>query len=141
MEKYTPLAAQVRARRERFLYLEIVDFLFLGEQRSCDGRGGAQRPVWRVYEPKKTGARSARARTRGQNPLVGQINNQIRNHGNGTNFKKIRVKQRKTMLRHISKLKRSPFCTHKCYKQNRKITQLDFSVRFFIYSVEQKLGY
>ncbi len=32
--------------------------------------GGAQRPVWRVYEHKKTGARSARARTRGQNPLV-----------------------------------------------------------------------
>ena len=42
----------------------------LGEQRSCDGRGDAQRPVWRVNEPKKTGARSARAHTRGQNPLV-----------------------------------------------------------------------
>jgi len=40
------------------------------EQRSCDGRGGAQRPVGRGNEPKKTGARSARARTRGQNPLV-----------------------------------------------------------------------
>ncbi len=38
----------------------------MGEQRSCDGRGGgAQRPVWHVNEPKKTGAR-----TRGQNPLV-----------------------------------------------------------------------
>jgi hypothetical protein len=34
------------------------------------GRGGAQRPVWGGNEPKKTGARSARARTRGQNPLV-----------------------------------------------------------------------
>ncbi len=33
-------------------------------------RGGRAAPVWRVYEPKKTGARSARARTRGQNPLV-----------------------------------------------------------------------
>ncbi len=33
------------------------------------GGGGAQRPVWRVNELKKTGAR-ARARTRGQNPLV-----------------------------------------------------------------------
>jgi hypothetical protein len=33
-------------------------------------RGGAQRPVLRVNEPKKTDARSARARTRGQNPLV-----------------------------------------------------------------------
>jgi hypothetical protein len=43
------------------------------EQRSCDGRGGAQRPVGRGNEPKKTGARSARARTRGQNPLVAYI--------------------------------------------------------------------
>jgi hypothetical protein len=32
--------------------------------------GGAQRPVRGGDEPKKTGARSARARTRGQNPLV-----------------------------------------------------------------------
>ncbi len=32
--------------------------------------GGAERPNWRGNEPKKTGARSARARTRGQNPLV-----------------------------------------------------------------------
>jgi hypothetical protein len=41
------------------------------KQRSCDGRGGgAQRPVWCGNELKKTGARSARARTRGQNPLV-----------------------------------------------------------------------
>jgi hypothetical protein len=36
--------------------------------------GGAQRPVWRGNAPKKTGARSARARTRGQNPLVKYIN-------------------------------------------------------------------
>ena len=43
------------------------------KQRSCDGRGGAQRPVWLGNEPKKTGARSARARTRGQNPLVIKI--------------------------------------------------------------------
>ncbi len=34
------------------------------------GAGGAQRPVLRVNEPIGTGARSARARTRGQNPLV-----------------------------------------------------------------------
>jgi hypothetical protein len=35
------------------------------------GRGvGAQRPVLRGNELKKTGARSARAGTRGQNPLV-----------------------------------------------------------------------
>jgi len=32
--------------------------------------GGAQRPVLRVYEPKKAGALSARAHTRGQNPIV-----------------------------------------------------------------------
>jgi hypothetical protein len=34
------------------------------------GGGGAQRPVGSGNEPKKTGARSAQARTRGQNPLV-----------------------------------------------------------------------
>ncbi len=34
------------------------------------GGVGAQRPVFRGNELKKTGARSARARTRGQNPLV-----------------------------------------------------------------------
>jgi hypothetical protein len=34
------------------------------------GGGGAQRPVWCGNELKKTGARSARARTRGQNLLV-----------------------------------------------------------------------
>ncbi len=43
------------------------------KQRSCDGRGGAQRHVWLGNEPKKTGARSARARTRGQNLLVWHI--------------------------------------------------------------------
>jgi hypothetical protein len=32
--------------------------------------GGAKRTFLRVNEPKKTGARSAPARTRGQNPLV-----------------------------------------------------------------------
>ncbi len=32
--------------------------------------GVAQRPVWHVNEPNETGARSTRARTRGQNPLV-----------------------------------------------------------------------
>ncbi len=35
------------------------------------GGVGAQCPVFRGNELKKTGARSARARTRGQNPLVG----------------------------------------------------------------------
>ncbi len=51
------------------LFLEIVFFVW-GEQRSCDGRRGAQRPVGRGKEPQTTGARSARARMRGQNPLV-----------------------------------------------------------------------
>jgi hypothetical protein len=39
--------------------------------------GGAQRLVWRVNEPKKSGARSARARTRGQNPLIYNISIQL----------------------------------------------------------------
>jgi hypothetical protein len=46
---------------------------FWGRIRSSEaamGGGGAQRPVGRGNEPKKTGARSAQARTRGQNPLV-----------------------------------------------------------------------
>jgi hypothetical protein len=51
----------------------FVDFIYFWrsnkKQRSCDGRGGAQRPVWGGKGLKKTGARSARARTRGQNPL------------------------------------------------------------------------
>ncbi len=53
-----------------------IDFIYFWgsnkKQRSCDGGGGrgARRPVWGGSEFKKTGARSARARTRGQNPLV-----------------------------------------------------------------------
>ncbi len=58
-----------------FICKYFVDFIYFWrsnkKQRSCDGRGGgAQRPVWGGNELKKTGARSARARTRGQNPLV-----------------------------------------------------------------------
>ncbi len=70
-------------------------YLFLGSSEAAMGGGGAQRPVGRGNESKKTGARSARgrsargrsargrsargrsargrsarARTRGQNPLV-----------------------------------------------------------------------
>ncbi len=51
------------------MFLEIVYFLFGGEAK-LRWTGGAQRPVGRGNELKKTGARSARARTRGQNPLV-----------------------------------------------------------------------
>ncbi len=45
-------------------------FFILGGAAKLRWAGGAQRPVGRGNEPKKTGARSARARTRGQNPLV-----------------------------------------------------------------------
>ena len=41
------------ALKEDILFLEIVYFLFWGEQRSCDGRGGAQRLVTRSNAPKK----------------------------------------------------------------------------------------
>ncbi len=51
-------------------------FIFWGRIRSSEAGtgGGAQRPVWRDNEPKRTDARSARARTHGQNPLVLYIN-------------------------------------------------------------------
>jgi hypothetical protein len=46
-------------------------FYFGGcSEAAMDGGRGAQRPVWGGNELKKMGARSARARTRGQNPLV-----------------------------------------------------------------------
>jgi hypothetical protein len=41
-------------------------YIFGGRIRNSEATtsgGGAQRPVWRVNEPEKTGARSARART------------------------------------------------------------------------------
>ncbi len=44
-------------------------YLFLEVEKEVAGKG-AQRPDWGGSEFKKTGARSARARTRGQNPLV-----------------------------------------------------------------------
>jgi hypothetical protein len=51
-----------------------IDFIYFWgsneKQRSFNGQGGAQRPVLRDNELTKTGARSARARTRGQNLLV-----------------------------------------------------------------------
>ncbi len=71
MEKYLPLAAQVQASTERFLFLEKVDFvIFGGAAKLRWAWEGAQRPVGHNKEPKKMGARSARARTHGQNPLV-----------------------------------------------------------------------
>ncbi len=53
--------------------IDLIYFWGSNKKQQCDGRGGAQRPVSGSIKLKKTGARSARARTRGQNPLV--INN------------------------------------------------------------------
>jgi len=49
-----------------------IDFIYIGglNEKLRWVQGGAQRPVWRGNAPKETGARSARARTRGQKPLV-----------------------------------------------------------------------
>ncbi len=63
VERYTPLAALVRPEGS-ILFLDYF-FYFGGCSEAAMGGGGAQRPVWLVNEPKKTGARSARARTRG----------------------------------------------------------------------------
>ena len=70
MERYTPLAAKFGPEGKHFV---SGIFFILGDAAKLQRAGGAQRPVWRVNEPKKTGARSARARTRGQNPLVSII--------------------------------------------------------------------
>ena len=69
------------ARHRSVLYCTYVStlwilYIFGGRIRSSEAAmdgGGAQRPVWGGNELKKTGARSARARTRGQNPLVYHI--------------------------------------------------------------------
>ncbi len=58
-------------------------YIFGGRIRNSEAAtsgGGAQRPVWRVNEPEKTGARSALARTRGQNPLVPNNYCRLREH-------------------------------------------------------------
>ncbi len=53
------------------MFLEIVYFFIFGGATKLQwAGGGAQRPVWRSNEPKRTGAHSARARTRGKNLLV-----------------------------------------------------------------------
>jgi hypothetical protein len=57
VEKYTPLAAEFGPEGKHFVSVNIRFFIFVGAAK-------------RGNEPKKTGARSARARTRGQNPLV-----------------------------------------------------------------------
>jgi hypothetical protein len=49
------------------LYINII---FRGSSKDVVGAGGAQRPPMHVNGPKKTGARSARARKRDQDSLV-----------------------------------------------------------------------
>ena len=57
-----------------FICKYFVDFIYIlrsnKKQRSCDGQGAGRAAPRLGNELKKTGARSARARTRGQNPLV-----------------------------------------------------------------------
>jgi hypothetical protein len=65
VERYTLWRPEFGPERKH-LFLEY--FFIFGEAAKL--RWAGARPVWRVNEPKKTGARSARARTRGQNPLV-----------------------------------------------------------------------
>jgi hypothetical protein len=68
VEKYMPLARRLEFRPEgKHLFLEIF---FWGGGAAKLRWGGAERPFWRVNEPKKTRGHSARAGTRGQNPLV-----------------------------------------------------------------------
>jgi hypothetical protein len=55
--------------KEDLLFLKIVYFLFSGSSEAAMG-GGRAAPGSSINELKKTGARSARARMRGQNPLV-----------------------------------------------------------------------
>jgi hypothetical protein len=45
-------------------------YISLSSEAATGGGGARSAPVWRGNELKKMGARSARARTRGQNPLV-----------------------------------------------------------------------
>jgi hypothetical protein len=68
-----PWRPEFWTERKNFASGNSLFFYFLGmnkKQRSCDGRGAAQRPVLHVFKPKKTGAHSARALMRGLNPLL-----------------------------------------------------------------------
>jgi hypothetical protein len=79
-----PKKSPLKSRRDAAIRVRIRDikyfiFYFWGCIRSSKalmgrlGGGGHEAPLWRVNEPKKTGACRARARTRGQNPLVGNV--------------------------------------------------------------------
>ncbi len=67
MERYTPLAPELGSEGKHFVSENSLFFIFGGAAKLRGGRAAA---IWGFNEPKKTGARSARARTRGQNPLV-----------------------------------------------------------------------
>ncbi len=70
MERYTPLApgGPSLGLKEDILFLEIAYFYIFDGAAKLRWAGGG--PVWRANGPIKTGARSVRERTRGQNPLV-----------------------------------------------------------------------
>ncbi len=60
-------AAGVQAWRKAFCFWK---YFWGGGAAKLRWTGARSAPVLRINEPKKTGAHSARARTRGQNPLV-----------------------------------------------------------------------
>jgi hypothetical protein len=60
MEKYTPLAAEFGPEGKRFV--SGIFFIFGGAAK-LRWAGGAQRPVWRVNEPKRR-VRAAHGRAR-----------------------------------------------------------------------------
>ncbi len=68
--KRAPGGPSLGPEGKQFVSGNSLFFFILGGAAKLRWAGGAQRPVGRGNEPKKTGARSARARTRGQNPLV-----------------------------------------------------------------------
>jgi hypothetical protein len=68
VERKNPWRGRPEYEFDSFYFLSIFGDRIRSSEAAMGG--GAQRPVWRGNEPKKTGARSARARTRGQNPLV-----------------------------------------------------------------------
>jgi hypothetical protein len=69
-----PCRPEFGPKGKHFVSGNSLFFYFWGmneKQRSCDGGWGARSALFGVaMNPKKTGAHSARARTRGQNPLV-----------------------------------------------------------------------
>ncbi len=54
----------------RIFSIRYINIIFRGSSEDVVGAGGAQRPPMHVNGPKKTGARSARARKRDQDSLV-----------------------------------------------------------------------